>query len=619
MNTIHTLPDEVARRIAAGEVVERPASVVKELLENAIDAGARRIWIRTAGAGEELIELTDDGHGMSKDDVVLAPKNFSTSKIRCSEDLERIRTYGFRGEALASISAVSRFEILTSDAPGGEGWRVSTEGKSAVTSEPAAHEKGTTVRVKDLFFNTPARKRFLKTPLTERKRILETILSFALVLADVEIHYVDDGHHVLDILPSPSWRERVASVLGGSTMKHMVPVDHEQGELKIKGFVSLPSYTRANRTQQYFFVNRRPVREKTLIHSLQNAYRNVIPHRRFPVAVLSLEIPAGQIDVNVHPSKMEVRVRDEQSLFAAVRKAVKQALSADSESGMPVGVAHTDGGDTISDGAKPAERRGDAGILFERRGATNDGGNVISLQNRVRDAFSDYMNRRPREGGPSSFNPPLSLKTEQPSTGAKEVVEDLKQKGIHDDGLFWQFNNAYIFIQVRGGIVVIDQHAAHERIIFDSARKQTENQAPASQQILFRIHLELSLRELEVFQSSRDIFAKLGFDLEPFGGKSILVRGYPQGLKNWEEGRLLLQVFDDILQERVPGNTLTERVVASFACRSAIKAGKKLSIEEMKLLADQLFAVENPYSCPHGRPTIHRISVTEIEKWFLRR
>lgn len=286
---------------------------------------------------------------------------------------------------------------------------------------------------------------------------------------------------------------------------------------------------------------------------------------------------------------------------------------------MPVGVAHTELSDTIAKGAKPAERRGEAGSLFEPGGTTDEGGNVISLQNRVRDAFSDYMNRRPRESGPSPFNPPLSLKTEQPSTSAKEVVEDLKQKGIHDDGLFWQFNNAYIFIQVRGGIVVIDQHAAHERIIFDSARKQTENQAPASQQILFRIHLELSLRELEVFQSSREIFAKLGFDLEPFGGKSILVRGYPQGLKNWEEGRLLLQVFDDILQERVPGNTLTERVVASFACRSAIKAGKRLSIEEMKLLADQLFAVENPYSCPHGRPTIHRISVTEIEKWFLRR
>jgi DNA mismatch repair protein MutL len=229
------------------------------------------------------------------------------------------------------------------------------------------------------------------------------------------------------------------------------------------------------------------------------------------------------------------------------------------------------------------------------------------------------MEKHPAGNGPNPFNPPLSLKTEEATADAKEALEDWEKKGISDEGLFWQFNDSYIFIQVRGGIVIIDQHAAHERIIFDTARKQLEDQAPLSQQILFRIHLELSLRELEVFRTSKEVFKKLGFDLEPFGGTSILVRGYPQGLKNWEEGKLLLQIFDDILQERVPGDSVSDKVVASFACRSAIKAGKKLSLEEMKLLADQLFAVENPYSCPHGRPTIHRISLAEIEKWFQRK
>ncbi|MDH3197779.1 MAG: DNA mismatch repair endonuclease MutL, partial [Candidatus Krumholzibacteria bacterium] len=225
MPAIRTLTDEVARRIAAGEVVERPASVVKELFENAVDAGARTVTVLCAGAGETLIEVRDDGRGMGRDDVEMAPRNFSTSKIREAEDLQHIATYGFRGEALASISAVSRFEIMSSDGEAaGEGWRLRIEGRGAARAEPAPRERGTTVRVQDLFYNTPARRRFLKTPLTERKRILEAVLSFALILPESEIHYVDDGRHVLDLLPAPSWRERVAAVMGATTMKHLVPV-----------------------------------------------------------------------------------------------------------------------------------------------------------------------------------------------------------------------------------------------------------------------------------------------------------------------------------------------------------------------------------------------------------
>ena len=625
MATIRTLPDDVTRRIAAGEVVERPASVIKELVENAIDAGARRVHIRTSGAGEDLIEVRDDGKGMAPDDVLLAPKNFSTSKIERSEDLLHIATYGFRGEALASISAVSRFEIVSSEKTEGEGWRVAIDGNQTTANEPAPHERGTTVRVKDLFFNTPARKRFLKTPLTERKRTLETILSFALILPEVEFHYVDDNRHVLDLLTAPSWKERIASVMGGTSMKHMVSVEETTGEISVRGYVSVPSYTRGNRMQQYFFVNRRPVREKTLAYSLQDAYRNVIPFKRFPVAVLSLGIPSEDVDVNVHPGKMEVRVRDEKTLFATVRRTIKHALSAHSETQFGVSVAPSEQSSaevahvTGKIAEHPAERGGQAhsGELFKSSNPHEDN-NVISLRERINDAFGHYMQRQPA-GQKSPFNPPLSLKSDDPSAGARGAVEEWKNAGVTDERLFWQFNNSFIFIQVRGGIVAIDQHAAHERIIFDNAKKQLRDQAPLSQQILFRIHLELSMAELEVFGSSQHIFEKLGFDLEPFGGKSILVRGYPQGLKNWEEGKLLLQIFDDVLQERVPGDSLSDKIVASFACRSAIKAGKKLSLEEMRLLADQLFAVENPYSCPHGRPTIHRISIEEVERWFHRR
>ncbi|HEX6791160.1 MAG TPA: DNA mismatch repair endonuclease MutL [Candidatus Krumholzibacteria bacterium] len=614
MTVIHTLPDDVARRIAAGEVVERPASVVKELFENAVDAGATTITVMTVGGGESLIEVRDNGSGMSREDVELAPRNFSTSKIADASDLERIRTYGFRGEALASISAVSRFELISSDTTKGEGWRVRIEGKEPVERGPAPHPRGTTVRVQDLFFNTPARKRFLKSSLTERKRILETILSFALILPDVEIHYIDDGRHVLDLLASSSWKERIAAVLGSTTMRHMVEVEAETSGMRVHGFVSLPSHTRGNRFSQFFFINRRAVRERTLVHALQDAYRNVIPYKRYPVAVLAQEIPAADVDVNVHPSKLEVRVRNERVVFATLRGAVKQALTARSEAAMAVGVAARGAEEAVA--AAPAWSEPAQAVMFQATGS----------EARIRDAFADYEAHRdardvnaPSESRAAQVSswPPATLRA---ASSAEPVTrEEIAPAVPADDALYWQFNQTYIFIQVRGGVVVIDQHAAHERVIFDWSMRLMQDAAPPSQQILFSIPIELSLRELEVFKTSRAVFQKLGFTLEPFGGTSILVRGYPQGLKNWADGRLLLQIFDDIIADRAPGNTLNEKLIASYACRSAIKAGQRLPVEEMKLLADQLFAVDNPYSCPHGRPTIYRLSVDEIARWFHRR
>ncbi len=611
MPVIHTLPDDVARRIAAGEVVERPASVIKELFENAVDAGARSITVMTVGGGESLIEVRDDGSGMTREDVELAPRNFSTSKISDADDLERITTYGFRGEALASISAVSRFELISSDSTKGEGWRIRIEGKEPVERGPAPHARGTTVRVQDLFFNTPARKRFLKSSITERKRILETILAFALILPDVEIHYIDDGRHVLDLLPAPSWRERIAAVLGSTTMRQMVEVETTTGSMRVRGFVSLPSHTRGNRFSQFFFVNNRAVRERTLVHALQDAYRNVIPYKRYPVAVLSVEMPASDVDVNVHPSKLEVRVRNERIVFAAIRSAVKQSLTARSEAALAVGV----GNGAVEDGpeiAAPSRATWEEPIQAAM---------FSSSETRIRDAFSDYQARRDeKKADPAA----AQVSTWPPTTITPPGAEPIKrEEGAPtvptDDALYWQFNQTFIFIQVRGGVVVIDQHAAHERVIFDWSMRLMQDAAPPSQQILFSIPIELSLRELEVFKTSRAVFQKLGFTLEPFGGTSILVRGYPQGLKNWADGHLLRQIFDDIIADRAPGNSLNEKLIASYACRSAIKAGQRLSVDEMKLLADQLFAVDNPYSCPHGRPTIYRLSLDEIGRWFHRR
>jgi len=616
MPVIRTLPDDVARRIAAGEVVERPASVIKELFENAVDAGARCITVMTVGGGESLIEVRDDGSGMAREDVELAPRNFSTSKISDVDDLERIDTYGFRGEALASISAVSRFELISSDGTKGEGWRIRIEGKEPVERGPAPHARGTTVRVQDLFFNTPARKRFLKSSITERKRILETILAFALILPDVEIHYIDDGRHVLDLLPAPSWRERIAAVLGSTTMRQMVEVETTTESMRVRGFVSLPSHTRGNRFSQFFFVNNRAVRERTLVHALQDAYRNVIPYKRYPVAVLSVEMPASDVDVNVHPSKLEVRVRNERVVFAAIRSAVKQGLTAKSETALAVGMAARAMEESagVTDAVMPWDENTQT-AMFQAQGSDA----------RIRDAFTDYQARRDARANENPMEPAAAQVSTWPPTtitppGAEPVRREEGAPAVPtDDALYWQFNQTFIFIQVRGGVVVIDQHAAHERVIFDWSMRLMQDAAPPSQQILFSIPIELSLRELEVFKASRAVFQKLGFTLEPFGGTSILVRGYPQGLKNWSDGHLLRQIFDDIIADRAPGNSLNEKLIASYACRSAIKAGQRLSVDEMKLLADQLFAVDNPYSCPHGRPTIYRLSLDEIGRWFHRR
>ncbi|MBP2681720.1 MAG: mismatch repair protein MutL, partial [Candidatus Krumholzibacteriota bacterium] len=432
MSIVKTLPDEVARQIAAGEVVERPASVVKELIENALDAGARTLSVRTEGAGVKLVEVRDDGCGMSREDVQLAPKNFSTSKISSAGDLLSVATFGFRGEALAAISAVSRLDITSSDRDGGEGWRITVEGKSVIRNGPAPHEKGTTVRVENLFFNTPARKKFLKSDLTERRRILETILGFALAAPDLEFHYAEDDRPVLDLVPVASWRQRLAAVLGGSTMKHMVEIKAGEAPYRVRGFTSLPAFTRANRNHQFFYVNGRLVREKTIIHAVGDSYRAVVPAKRFPAVVLSLELPFDDVDVNVHPTKLEVRLRNEGQVFELVRRAIKEGLSARSEKSLVVSYP---GSGAVRPGGEERERSAETAspaepLLF---GGVREGGAKGSAEGykaRVRTALGAYMeDSRARH----DFSPHLSLRSHDQSGEAERETEAVRERFQADD------------------------------------------------------------------------------------------------------------------------------------------------------------------------------------------
>ncbi len=617
MGKIKCLPEQISRQIAAGEVVERPASVIKELIENSLDAGANVLKISIADGGIGAMEVSDNGTGMAQDDLRLSYRNFSTSKISSPEDLFRISTYGFRGEALASVSSVSKMTITSSSNNNGEGWSINAVKAANPQIVPAPHERGTTVKVENLFYNTPARRKFLRSNAAEKKKIFDTILTYAMLCPDIEFHYKDDGRHVLDILPADNWKARISAVIGSTSMKHMVALESGDSNIRIEGYTSLPALTRANRSNQFCYINGRMVREKTIMHALNEAYRRINPPKRFPITVLKIQMPSGEVDVNVHPSKLEVRLHNPGLVHSAVTKSVRAALSSNSESSFDVSYDHeakhhsTPGKDNL-DISTPE--------LFSGPNA-NDAGesrpddNIISIQSRIKNVYVDFMTK---QLPPKNVSSQLSLRSDQSIEGTALDVGELKNKHLAETGLFWQFNKSFIFIQVHGGLVIIDQHAAHERIIFDTSRQNIEKSISVSQQILFPIHLELSLSELDVFRSSRGIFERLGFVIEPFGGKSILVRGYPQGLKNWEEGRLLIQIFDDIVHNRVPGKDHGDSILASFACRSAVKAGQKLSSAEMRLLADQLFAVDHPYSCPHGRPTIQRISLKQVENWFQR-
>lgn len=588
MPTIRKLGPQVTSKIAAGEVVERPASVLKELIENSLDAGATRIKVTIGGAGMEMIEVADNGCGMDRTDIKLAPQSFSTSKISKEEDISSLATYGFRGEALASIGSVARMTITSCPQGAEEGVSVQVEGGRMIGVKPAGREAGTTVTVRDLFFNTPARKKFMKSPATERRKLVETLIAYALIHHQVTFHLLEEEKHLYDFVSTASWRERVGSVLGENTMKHMVEVRGEQGYMKLSGFTSLPTYTRGSRDHQYLYINNRLAREKSFIYALTRAYQGVIPADRHPCSVLSLTLPPQQVDVNVHPSKQEVRFSRGAEVHDFVGRTVGVSLSARASAA------------TVSLPSPESSYDGREESLLPRPAR----GREEQLAG-IREAFADYMENR---------SPTLDLSPQLSLYPGEEVGRKLG-----DEGLFWQFNDTYIFIQVRGGLVIIDQHAAHERVIFDAGKKNLEGSIPVSQQILFPIHLELSLSELEVFRASHDVFTKLGFVLEPFGGKSILVRGYPQGLRNWNDGRLLLQIFDDLLADKAPGDSTSEKILASFACHSAIRAGQKIGAEEMRLLADQLFASANPFSCPHGRPTIQRIPLEQIEKWFHRK
>jgi DNA mismatch repair protein MutL len=580
---IQKLLPEVAARIAAGEVVERPASAVKELIENSLDAGATRIAIDLVDGGKASIKVDDNGAGIPAEELPLSVESFTTSKIECVEDIGRVGTLGFRGEALASIRAVSMLTIRSRAREEEMARELAFSGESLVRDTLLARNPGTEVTVDNLFINLPARKKFMRSAQSETRRIIAVIQGYALAFPETGFVLRESGKDLLSYPPS-SLRERVEIVLGGDLLANLVPVQFGIGRSKLHGYVSRGDQTRANRYMQFYFVNRRYVRDRVLSHAVNQAYESLIPRDRFPAVVLFLDVPHDDVDVNVHPTKAEVRFRNEGEIHRLVLSSLAEALR-------NAGGSIERTVDSFYGGVLSPPSRADSGSAAGGLFPSDAGGAWAGTAQEIGEGDRTF----------EFHEAPLSLFGEE------------KGRGFLTSGtLYWQLHQSYILIQIRGGMVIIDQHAAHERILFDRAKADLAGGRPVVQSLLFPATIDLSPDEYERYEELSAPLATLGFESEPFGHRSIIVRGIPALVRNWDDGRLLQEILGG------EGRRGIDELLKSYACRAAIKAGTRLSGEEMESLADQLFATALPYTCPHGRPTMLRVGTAELERRFAR-
>jgi DNA mismatch repair protein MutL len=598
---IRVLDDATIDRIAAGEVIERPASVIKELVENALDAGARHLRIDITDGGLTRIGVEDDGYGIPFSDLPLAFERHATSKIASAADIMQVGTFGFRGEALASIAAVSRCEMISRTEEEEVGGRIALTGGELERREPAPRNPGTTVRVSDLFFNTPARRKFMGTPAAERRAVTSVVTALALAHPEVRLLLQADGQPVLDLLPAESLPARARDLLGATAVANLARFESAEGGLAVSGLASRPTWTRGNRTQQFIYVNRRPVHSRVVAQAIALAYREVIPPGRFPVVILFLQIPVGEVDVNVHPAKTEVRLLLERRVFALVRTALQEGLNLRAR------------------GPFAAAAAMDAG-------SGSPEGKANEIMSGLAQAEADYLRRHfrhdesapPRPGAEDAAQGDLF-------GGATSLLAASGAGGDQERGLrpapFWQLHRTYILTQIRGGLVIIDQHNSHERILYNEASQAfaTDQGRIPTQQLLFPVHLELTPDQIQTFHQHREQLGTLGFGIQPFGGQSILVQGVPNSLKNWAEGQVLLDILDDLATCEGASDESRKALLASYACHCAVRAGELLTLPEMQNLVDRLFATDLPLSCPHGRPTLIQFSLEELEKRFGRR
>ena len=575
-------------RIAAGEVVERPASVIKELVENSLDAGATRVSVQLEEAGTGLIEVVDDGQGIDPVDVELAFAQHATSKVATLDDLDAIATMGFRGEALASIVSVSRVELTTGTGDG-PGVRIKMDGGKNRHVKQVAWPRGTRVRVADLFFNTPARRKNLKKPATELRHASQTIIDYALCRPDIYVSLVHGKRTLMAAPPAGTLADRVHHVFGAQVASHWLPVEGRSGSLSIRGGITGPEHQRPNRNEIRWFVNGRPISDYRLVHALVSAYESLLDHRRFPVSVIFLELPVRDVDVNVHPRKAEVRFGNPSAVYRAVRNSVRESLARHLP---PVNILRRDG---------------------RRSGYIVESGNV---------ANGSGWQQNPAVAAAESQALPVDdwIVTEGTPTAVHEHGVSPEDKGISGTAgsirPLAQYDNTYIVAADRKGLLVIDQHVAHERVLYEQVLAQVEARAVEAQHLLVPETLELSASEAAVIESQSNLLESMGFTIEPFGGKTWALRTAPAILGNRDLSETVRSLIASLEQGAGAEalNDARQDMAASIACHAAVRANHPLTREEMVRLIADLERCEAPTRCPHGRPILVRVDHEELER-----
>ncbi len=586
MSIIKVLSENLVNQIAAGEVVERPASVVKELVENSIDAGADKITIEVKDAGKTLIRISDNGKGMTKEDLKLAIQRHATSKIVDESDLWKISTMGFRGEALASIASVSKMNIrskMENDIAGNE---IKLEASSVISENEIGMSQGSQIEVENLFYNTPARQNYLKKDSTELSHISSTLNTIALANPSIAFKLIHNDKTVFDLPRVTDLISRISDVFGKSTADAMLPIFYGGSEFQLGGFIGKPLLSRSTTQHQYVFVNGRPIQHYLLANRIKAAYHSMLMENKKPVFLLNINIDPALIDVNVHPRKLEIRFEDQQTIVRVIYSAVKSAL--DKTNLIPKGF--TESKNYMSDSFPKFEKKKSSDPF------SFDTPRVSRPQNTVQEAIDFTANIMQRD----------HVEVEESRPAIKAIT---------------QISNSYIVAEDESGLVLIDQHAAHERVRYEELMDQYENQEKSIQPLLVPQEMELTNDEISLINDNKEIFEKLGFEIEEFGGKSFVIHAVPSCLSGEDLDTVIKGVLDDIKNQKTPSKMQgrIEEILTYMSCRSAIKFGQSLSSQEMQTLIDQTQKLKRPFTCPHGRPTMISLTLSELEKMFGRK
>lgn len=606
-NKIKILPQALYNKIAAGEVVGRPEAVVKELIENSIDAGATEIAVIVKDAGKSLIQVIDNGSGMSEEDAVVAFQRHSTSKIETYEDLENIQTLGFRGEALASITAISQVELKTRTANDDVGSLVRIDGNEVTEVSKVNTEIGTSISVKNLFYNTPGRRNFLKSNQTEYRHIYDTFIRQVISNPSIAFKLYNNDELIFDLKKSDLF-QRLKNTFTEEFSNSLIDVKGEGALVKVNGFISKPGFTRKSKQDQFFYLNNRFFTNKNLNFAVYSGYDDLIEKGNYPSFFLFIYIDPTKVDVNVHPSKLEVKFEDEGAIFGFLRKVVKDTLRASNIS-FDIGFDNAQSNNNLPDSLEHKEHKFNIpdNKNFSSSPSTKGTTAIHSIFEASKKEDTDFGNDN------VNLIPDLTDKESQ-----KNIFEH-KKKDADEKFNVWQYQNKYIMCETDAGLMIIDQHAAHERILYEKALMRLNTNSSFSQQLLMPIKVQLTKVDYQLAKSLQDEIHNLGFALKFVPNEIVEIKGIPSDVKPGNENKIFQELIDQFKEYEVSLHLeKRDNLAKSFSCRNAVKSGEKLQVQEMINLIDSLFAAELPYVCPHGRPTVIRLTTEELDKRFSR-